>query len=211
MQQLLALLSPLEQQQVTHYVHLDDQKRSLISRLMQRACASQVLGVPWHTIDIARTAGNRPYIANAVHRPNAPNFNYNVSHEVGQHTQSPTRLTDTHDKHGLPLNYRATGLCSPLSRCAQWDAMCAPPAPSAAARSDPWTSGCGASRANSHPKRSVCNLCPSFSNMVIPACASLISQWETVQGAGPDEADKERVFRQFWCLKEVRLYAWHVQ
>lgn len=86
MQQLLALLSPLEQQQVTHYVHLDDQKRSLVSRLMQRACASQVLGVPWHTVDIARTAGNRPYIANAVHRPHALNFNYNVSHEVGAHS-----------------------------------------------------------------------------------------------------------------------------
>ncbi len=82
MEQLLTLLSPVEQQQVQNYVHLNDKKRSLVSRLMQRACASMVLGVPWRTIDIQRTAGNRPYIANNVHRPNAPNFNYNVSHEV---------------------------------------------------------------------------------------------------------------------------------
>ena len=51
-------------------------------RLLQRKCASDVLGVDFSGADIRRTKGGKPFAVAVVARPHAPNFNFNVSHEV---------------------------------------------------------------------------------------------------------------------------------
>jgi 4'-phosphopantetheinyl transferase len=49
---------------------------------MQRKCVEQCLGMAWENIEIKRTKGRKPFLANAREKPNhMPNFNYNVSHE----------------------------------------------------------------------------------------------------------------------------------
>lgn len=59
----------------------DDQKRALVSRLLQRHAAATVLAVLHETVVIKRTKGRKPYAANPAQKPHAPNFNYSVSHE----------------------------------------------------------------------------------------------------------------------------------
>ena len=51
-------------------------------RLLQRKCASDVLGVDFSSVDIRRTKGGKPFVVADDHRPHAPNFNFNISHEV---------------------------------------------------------------------------------------------------------------------------------
>jgi len=60
----------------------DDQKRALLSRLLQRRCVSVALGLPWGRVHLKRTKAKKPFAAGAPARPHAPNFNFNVSHEV---------------------------------------------------------------------------------------------------------------------------------
>eukprot|EP01012_Entosiphon_sulcatum_P040835 TRINITY_DN5456_c0_g1_i1.p1 TRINITY_DN5456_c0_g1~~TRINITY_DN5456_c0_g1_i1.p1 ORF type:complete len:308 (+),score=39.52 TRINITY_DN5456_c0_g1_i1:25-924(+) len=79
---LLGLLPSSEQQDVTRFKFKDDQKRALVSRLLQRQCCHQVLGIPCGDIEIHRTKGKKPFLASL--NPVAdiiPNFNFNVSHE----------------------------------------------------------------------------------------------------------------------------------
>jgi 4'-phosphopantetheinyl transferase len=66
---------------VRRFKFRDDQKRAVISRLLQRAAASQVLRLPHADVLIRRTKGRKPYAANETSRTHAPNFNYSVSHE----------------------------------------------------------------------------------------------------------------------------------
>ena len=61
---------------------LEDRKRALVSRLLQRHAASVVLGIPHDAIVIKRTKGRKPYVSNEIQKQTAPNFNYSVSHEV---------------------------------------------------------------------------------------------------------------------------------
>ena len=46
-------------------------------------------------VDIKRTKGGKPFCTNSGSRASAPNFNFNVSHEVGQrglkHNMYPTK------------------------------------------------------------------------------------------------------------------------
>lgn len=80
---LSALLPGTEQAEVVFYRQKDDQKRALISRLLQRACMSMALGVEWDAVVIERTRCRKPFAASHLPRPaHAPNFNFNVSHEV---------------------------------------------------------------------------------------------------------------------------------
>lgn len=82
---LLALLPTDERERVSRFVFPDDQKRALVSRLMQRKCAQEALvGAPAATADvpIGRTKGGKPFVRASIARPSdAPNFNFNVSHE----------------------------------------------------------------------------------------------------------------------------------
>lgn len=112
-QRLLSLVSPDERAEVLTFLKQDDQKRALVSRLAQRACISKVLGIPWQQVSIGRTKGRRPFAVNAVNKPHAPNFNYNVSHDgdyvvlaseplclVGCDVSAPRTITNTRGKTG---------------------------------------------------------------------------------------------------------------
>lgn len=52
-------------------------------RLLQRQCVSQALGVSFEAVTIQLTRGRKPFYAGGARHPGAPNFNFNVSHEVG--------------------------------------------------------------------------------------------------------------------------------
>eukprot|EP00241_Pyramimonas_parkeae_P007284 CAMPEP_0114234862 /NCGR_PEP_ID=MMETSP0058-20121206/5934_1 /TAXON_ID=36894 /ORGANISM="Pyramimonas parkeae, CCMP726" /LENGTH=303 /DNA_ID=CAMNT_0001346567 /DNA_START=65 /DNA_END=976 /DNA_ORIENTATION=- len=78
---LLGLLPEDERTAVLRFKFVDDQKRALISRLLQRRCCEVAMGMSWDEITIKRTKGRKPFLANLTHVPEAPNFNYNVSHE----------------------------------------------------------------------------------------------------------------------------------
>ncbi len=80
--QLRALLPPEEQAQVMAFLQPADQHRALVSRLLQRCCVSLALGVDWTAVSLSRTKGRKPFTTNPK-PPAAPNFNFNVSHEVG--------------------------------------------------------------------------------------------------------------------------------
>ena len=61
----------------------EDQKRALVSRLLQRQCVSTAMGLTWESVQIKRTKGRKPFVMNrGMDRSQAPNFNFNVSHEV---------------------------------------------------------------------------------------------------------------------------------
>ena len=68
--------------QVESFRFKDDQKRALLSRLLQRRCISVALGVPWDRVCIKRTKAKKPFAVSVAARPHAPNFNFNVSHEA---------------------------------------------------------------------------------------------------------------------------------
>jgi len=78
---LLENITEAEKEEVTKYRFKDDQKRSLAGRLLVRRCCEVALGVPASEVLIKRTKGKKPFCANQVSRPGAPNFNFNVSHE----------------------------------------------------------------------------------------------------------------------------------
>lgn len=79
----LAALPEQEQARCLRFRQPEDQRRAVVSQLLQRACICAVLGVGWADAAIARTRGAKPFYAGAANRSHAPNFNYNVSHEVG--------------------------------------------------------------------------------------------------------------------------------
>ena len=78
---LLRLLPSHEREDVLKMRLVMDKKRALVSRLLQRAACARVAGIAWPDVVIARTRGRKPFLANAIALPHAPNFNFNVSHE----------------------------------------------------------------------------------------------------------------------------------
>lgn len=69
--------------QISEYKFLEDRKRRLISQLLQRKCISAALNIPWSQIRIRKTKGKKPWVlCDGVDKDHAPNFNFNVSHEV---------------------------------------------------------------------------------------------------------------------------------
>jgi phosphopantetheinyl transferase len=81
-QLVLGCLPQEEQQRCLRYRKEEDKKRSVVSQILQRACVSRLLGEDWQHIPLQRTKGNKPFYAGSRQRPDAPNLNYNVSHEV---------------------------------------------------------------------------------------------------------------------------------
>lgn len=80
---LLRKLPNHEQKCCLNFKFPVDRKRALVSRLLQRSAASVVLRIPFSQVDIRKTKGNKPYVFNGpVPNPSAPNFNFNVAHEV---------------------------------------------------------------------------------------------------------------------------------
>eukprot|EP00884_Botryococcus_braunii_P009141 jgi/Botrbrau1/18228/Bobra.53_1s0084.1 len=80
---LLDLLPHEDQTQVEAFKFKEDQKRAMVSRLLQRQCIHTALGVPWKQVKVKRTRGRKPFAAlpPSVDKSHAPNFNFNVSHE----------------------------------------------------------------------------------------------------------------------------------
>ena len=88
----------------------DDQKRALVSRLLQRQCVSEAMSLSWQSVQIKRTKGRKPFVMNkSMDRSGAPNFNFNVSHEVGRAAQIcfPVRLLAR-----FPPQTRSTAPCA---------------------------------------------------------------------------------------------------
>ena len=79
---LLRLLSSEVRAEVQRYKFEADQRRCLVSKLLQRKCVRDVCSIPFAEINIQRTKGGKPFCANHCHPVAAPNFNFNVSHEV---------------------------------------------------------------------------------------------------------------------------------
>ncbi len=79
---LLRLLSSEVRAEVQRYKFEADQRRCLVSKLLQRKCVRDVCSVPFAEINIQRTKGGKPFCANHCHPVQAPNFNFNVAHEV---------------------------------------------------------------------------------------------------------------------------------
>lgn len=79
---LLSLFAQEESDHCRKYHFFDDQKRTIVSRLLQRHGAAVALGIPHQHVTIRRTKGRKPYIKNSIQKPQAPNYNYSISHEV---------------------------------------------------------------------------------------------------------------------------------
>ena len=79
---LLKLLPGTAQSEVRKYKVIADRQRALISRLLQRKCLLDACSEPFSSINIQQTKGGKPFCASPCNRSLAPNFNFNVSHEV---------------------------------------------------------------------------------------------------------------------------------
>lgn len=101
---VLDCLPPDVQGKCLQYVQHDDQKRAVVSQLLQRACIRRVFGEAWDRIDIKRTKGSKPFYAGIVDRLHAPNFNFNVSHEV--RCQWPCERHAQPSRHNSSSNVR---------------------------------------------------------------------------------------------------------
>lgn len=102
---LLALCPEEERQAVARFRQVEDRKRALVSRLLARAAAAAALGVVHEAVDVKRTRGGKPYAANALAKPHAPNWNFSMSHEVRQGPGVPPGAP--HAAAGIPRNCRA--------------------------------------------------------------------------------------------------------
>lgn len=77
--------APVARIQVLNFLQPIDQHRALASRLLQRCCVCIALGVKWNDVILAQTKARKPFTTNTK-PPSAPNFNFNVSHEVSPTT-----------------------------------------------------------------------------------------------------------------------------
>ncbi len=88
---LLDLVPEAEQKEVRSFKFLDDRKRALCSRLLQRHCTCQALGLDWREVVIKRTRGRKPFAAGDGQRSKCPNFKLNVPHEV-RHVRARSKI-----------------------------------------------------------------------------------------------------------------------
>lgn len=87
---LLSLLPENEQTEATRFKFEADRKRHLVSRLLGRAAAAAALGLQHSVVEIKRTRGGKPYVANVLQKPaGAANYNYSISHEVCREAAGP--------------------------------------------------------------------------------------------------------------------------
>lgn len=105
--------------QVEAFRFKEDQKRALVSRLLQRQCVSAAMGIAWESVLIKRTKGRKPFATNkGLDRSQAPNFNFNVSHEVRAYTEvkrSIKRLIHPM-RYGIPLRVACISHCGEARR-----------------------------------------------------------------------------------------------
>ena len=81
---LVGIIPKLDAERVMKFKFVADQKRALLSRLLQRRACFEVAGVAYGEVAIERTKGGKPFMSNktAAGARSAPtNWNFNVSHE----------------------------------------------------------------------------------------------------------------------------------
>ncbi|GMH38682.1 hypothetical protein BSKO_06566 [Bryopsis sp. KO-2023] len=78
---LLGLIPREDAQACVGFKFRADQKRALVSRLLQRSACVAALGVEFDHVVIKRTKGKKPFFAGTADKARCPNFNFNVSHE----------------------------------------------------------------------------------------------------------------------------------
>lgn len=81
-----AALNEQEVEEVRRFKRNEDRKRAIVSRLLQRKAAREGLGLMHQDVSIKRTKGRKPFVASVDkeqegRRKEAPNFNFNISHE----------------------------------------------------------------------------------------------------------------------------------
>lgn len=105
-----------ERLSILRYRMVEDQRRALVSRLLQLAACGRALGVPSEAVRLERTKGGKPFASEPQARPiDAPNFNFSVSHEV-RSTRAVRSLTPHPDEEaGLQGWANASGLARPLA------------------------------------------------------------------------------------------------
>ena len=114
-----------ERAEVARFRQPDDRKRAVVSRLLQHAAAAAALAVGPGDVRLRRTREGKPYAAtNGGARPQAPNWNFNVSHEV----RGGRRRCGTGSRALLPRSARRCCGRRPSPTAA---ARCCHPAPAA--------------------------------------------------------------------------------
>lgn len=78
--QAISLLPQHSHSSITRFVKLEDQKRTLVSRLLQFTLVHEVLQIPLGEIVIKRTLEGKPFLEYKKSKLAFPNFNFNVSH-----------------------------------------------------------------------------------------------------------------------------------
>jgi len=66
---------------VLRFFQASDRKLAIVGRLLARKACSEACGIPFDELQIKRTKGKKPFLANAT--PELPCFNFNISHEGG--------------------------------------------------------------------------------------------------------------------------------
>ncbi|KAJ1618898.1 hypothetical protein T492DRAFT_916452 [Pavlovales sp. CCMP2436] len=180
---LIGLLPADEAERVCHFVFRDDQKRALVSRLMQRRCAQEVLCVRGAaSVPIGRTKGGKPFVRAAVARPAAaPNFNFNVSHEGAWVVlaSEPSLLV-------------GVDVAAPQEARRRRPPPDGSPAGAIGGQGGLGTGGAGGAR-----------LAQLFDSLKTSLSAK---EWSFVRSR-PTEPEQEAAFRQLWSLKEAYIKA----
>ena len=122
---LIDLVPSDNPQQVKKYRYRDDQKRSLVGRLLTHAAVATVLGIPYREISIGRTKGRKPFLCTPHNVDWAPNFNFNVSHEGRYVVLATENLCVVGVDVASPLSQRI-GKQSFPDAFACWDTVCSP-------------------------------------------------------------------------------------
>jgi len=185
----LSLLPGPEQAAVRRF-HFDKDKRLAAgSRLLQRALLSQVLGLPWDRVSIARSKEGKPYAA-GVDATRFPNFNFNVSHHGAfvAIASEPAALVgldlmDVHENAEREKGRRARGM-------------------GGAAQAEPGKEAADFVGVFDN------NLTPGERNIIAAGCR--FGGGAAQQGGAADGTDDLAVYRQFyrvWTLKEAYIKA----
>lgn len=80
---LIARFPSADHDKCKRFLHLDDRKRAVASRLLQRSFGSFAFNRPQKEIEIARSERGKPFFLHE--HPIAQCLNFNVSHEVSHH------------------------------------------------------------------------------------------------------------------------------
>lgn len=76
----MSVLPQDQHSSITRFVKMEDQKRALVSRLLQYTLVHEVFGIPFDEIIIKRTLEGKPFLECDKANVGFPNFNFNASH-----------------------------------------------------------------------------------------------------------------------------------